>query len=255
MRCNKCRNEAVFFQAYSGRHLCNRHLVADIEARVKRSIRSHRWMRPGDHIAVVVSGDRRSAALLSFLKKLTADRRDIRLSAVPVDGNDAGTGGTSFAAKVIALHGIPIIQMPLTGTSGIEYSNVTKIALAITLDDVAQVVLGQFLFGNAGRIVYSPPSLWGTIPVICPFIAIPSDELDLYGKNKETGIEPVGGTLRRDTRPREVESLLEDYARRHPATKFALLHLAEQLSGGDAFSTLIADAAGPLTDENHTSLQ
>ena len=87
MRCDKCRNEAVLFQAYSGRHLCGRHLVADIEARAKRSIRSHRWMSPGDHIAVVVSGDRKSAALLFFLKKLTAGRRDIRLSAVPACGD------------------------------------------------------------------------------------------------------------------------------------------------------------------------
>ena len=90
MQCDKCRNEAVFFQSYSGRHLCGRHLALDIETRAKRSIRSHRWMSPGDHIAVVVSGDRKSAALLYFLKKLTADRRDIRLSAVPACGEDAG---------------------------------------------------------------------------------------------------------------------------------------------------------------------
>ena len=88
MQCDKCRNEAVLFQPSSGRHLCGRHLAADIEVRAKRSIRSHHWMKTGDHIAVISTGDKKSAALLIFLKKLIAGRRDIRLSAIPT-GKDA----------------------------------------------------------------------------------------------------------------------------------------------------------------------
>ena len=79
MLCDKCRNEAALFQPSSGRHLCGRHLAADIEARAKRAIRSHHWMKTGDHIAVIRTGDRKSAALLIFLKRLIAGRRDIRL--------------------------------------------------------------------------------------------------------------------------------------------------------------------------------
>jgi tRNA(Ile)-lysidine synthase TilS/MesJ len=242
MQCNKCRNGAVFFQSYSGRHLCGRHFALDIETRAKRSIRSHCWIRAGDHIAVVISGDRRSAALLCFLQKLIAGRRDIRLSAVPACGEDTGTAGWSAAVKVAESLRIPCIEMPLPRGSGTAAEEkVTKIALALSLDDIAQGVLAQFLFGNTGRLVHPSSARSGQLPVICPFIAVPSDELDLYWEIGGTGIDLPPGTPARDTIPQETGAILEDYARRHPATKYALLHLGEQLSKGNA-------AALPFTD-------
>jgi len=50
--------------------------------KAKHEIRRHRWITPGDHIAVALSGDKSSAALLYFLKKLTSNRRDISISAI-----------------------------------------------------------------------------------------------------------------------------------------------------------------------------
>jgi hypothetical protein len=244
MQCDKCRNDAVFFQSYSGRHLCDRHLALDIETRAKRSIRLHHWMRPGDHIAVVVSGDRHSAALLCFLKVLTADRRDIRLSAVPAGGENTGTRGGSFAAEVAESLRIPCIGMPPPNCSGtLAPGGVTKIALAISLDDMAQGVLEQFLFGSVGRLMHSPPDT-GRIPVIYPFIAVPAEELDMYWRIRGTGMElppgrPGGSALARETRAQ-----FEDYYRRHPATKYALLHIAEALSG-DGVTAMLAAGTGP----------
>jgi tRNA(Ile)-lysidine synthase TilS/MesJ len=243
MRCTRCNNEAVFFQSYSGRHLCGRHLALDIEARAKRSIRSHHWMSPHDHIAVVVSGDLKSAALSCFLKKLVADRRDIRLSVLPSCGKGPGDGARSAALKIAELLGIPCIEMPLFSRLGEPgCSGVTKIALAVSLDDVAQGVLGQFLFGSAERLFSPPQPDQDLIPVICPFITIPSDELDIYGEYWDTGISPPSGTSSADTLRQETENLLEEFSRRHPATKYALLHLAEELSSGNVAG--IAAAAG-----------
>lgn len=234
MRCDKCRNEAVFFQAYSGRHLCSRHLVSDIEARAKRSIRSHRWMRPGDHIAVVVSGDRKSAALLSFLKKLTAGRRDVRLSAVPVCEEDNRAGNNSAAMRVAVSLQIRCIKMPAPGDSGtVPYADITKIAVAVSLDDIAQSVLGQFLFGNADRLVHPPLSEWSRIPVICPFVTVPSEELDRYWESEGTGTGCLSTTSCHDTVLQETRAMLEDFSLRHPATGYALLHIAEDLSSGN----------------------
>jgi tRNA(Ile)-lysidine synthase TilS/MesJ len=250
MRCDKCRDEAVFFQPYSGRHLCGRHLALDIETRAKHSIRSHRWMSPGDHIAVLVSGDRKTAALLSFLKKLTADRRDIRLSAVPACGADKRMSSRSAAIMVAESLRIPCIEMPLSGGAATAaQEKVIKIALAISLDDIAQGVLGQFLFGNAGRLMHPSSAGSSPLPVICPFIAVPSDELDLYWEIGGTGIDLPPGISPRDTIPQETRAILEDYSRFHPATKYAILHLAEQLSSGDAAATAIAGAIGPGTGE------
>ena len=97
MQCDACRREAEVFQPYSGKHLCPVHFFKDFEAKAKRAIRSHGWLRPGDHIAVVLPGDAAGAALLVFLANLTENRRDIRLSAITIDpgmsgwlGNGAG---------------------------------------------------------------------------------------------------------------------------------------------------------------------
>jgi tRNA(Ile)-lysidine synthase TilS/MesJ len=245
MRCDKCGNGAVFFQAYSGRHLCNRHLALDIEVRAKRSIRSHRWIRPGDHIAVIVSGDRKSAALLKFLKNLTADRRDVRLSAIIAGGEHEGTSGRSSAAEVIASLGIPPVELPLQeGSGAAACGDVTKIAVAVSLDDIAQGVLGQFLFGNADRLVHPPPAEWNRIPVICPFIAVPSEELARYGEIGGTGIARVPMTSCHDILLQETRAILEDFSRRHPATRYALLHIAEDLSSGNV-AALGGAVAGP----------
>jgi hypothetical protein len=51
---------------------------------------------------------------------------------------------------------------------------------------------------------------------------------------------------------REAGTLLEDYYRRHPATKYALLHLAEQLSNDHA-ALVAAGSALPKTWEDHHS--
>ena len=85
MQCTVCRREAIIFQPYSGKHLCPVHFIKDVEAKAKRTIRMHRWLHPKDHIAVALSGDSVSAALLFFLSKLTGNRRDIRLSAITID--------------------------------------------------------------------------------------------------------------------------------------------------------------------------
>jgi hypothetical protein len=250
MRCDKCRNEAVFFQSYSGRHLCSCHLALDIETRAKRSIRAHRWMRAGDHIAVVVSGDRKSAALLFFLQKLIAARRDIQLSAVPSRGEDTGTDGRLAAVKVAESLRIPRIEMPLAGRAGtIAQEKITKIALAISLDDIAKGVLGQFLFGNAGRLVHPSSARNSQLPVICPFIAVPSDELDLYWDCHDIGIDLVRGTPPRNNLQKDITALLEEFSHHHPATKFALMHLWEQLSNGNMAAFLFTDRDGTGSGE------
>ena len=82
MKCSKCLQDAIIFQPYSGLHLCGQHIIADVEAKAKKVIRAHGWLKSGDHIAVFLSGDQSSSALLYFLKKLTAQRHDIRITAI-----------------------------------------------------------------------------------------------------------------------------------------------------------------------------
>jgi hypothetical protein len=245
MQCDKCRNEAILFQPSSGRNLCGRHLAADIEVRAKRAIRSHRWMKSGDHIAVIQTGDRKSAALLFFLKKLIAGRRDIRLSAIPA-GNDATDGCCPSAEPEVAGFS-RILPAGITEPGGHEttaHKRPSKIAMAVTLDDIASEVLARFLFGNAENFIHPPQAAAGGITAICPFIAIPSEELDRYLDGQEPGTGPASCPPPLDPLSLEVETLFRDYHRRHPATRFALLNLAEELSSGDIAGVAAATGRG-----------
>jgi tRNA(Ile)-lysidine synthase TilS/MesJ len=231
MQCNTCRNEAIFFQPVSGRHLCGRHLVSDIEARAKRSIRSHHWINTGDHIAVVLTGDKKSAALLRFFQKLVAGRRDIRLSALPAGSEGTGRNGPEAARRVAESLGVSCTG-PRPGSRDGDFGGerITRLARAFTLDDIAQVVLVQFLAGDAGELIH--PLLAGSsgVPLICPFIAVPSEEADIYWDLEGTGIDLAPSTPATDPLSRDVEALFRSYWQRHPATGHALLNLAEDLS-------------------------
>lgn len=240
MQCDKCRNEAVLFQPSSGRNLCGRHLAADIEVRAKRAIRSHRWMKTGDHIAVIRTGDRKSAALLIFLKKLIAGRRDIRIITLKAGRDETDECCPSAVPEFAGFSGI---QEP-GGHGTTSADRPTKIALAVTLDDIASEVLVRFLFGNAENLIHPPQAPEGGIAVICPFIAIPSEDLDRYLDYQETGIGPAPCPPPQGPLFREVETLFRDFYHRHPATRFALLNLAEELSGGDIAEVAAATGRG-----------
>ena len=110
MQCDKCRGTAVLFQEYSGKHLCRQHFVADVEAKAKHEIRRHRGIIPGDHIAVALSGDNCSTAVLCFLKKLTLNRRDIRISAITVDEGIAGYRNPENAIRIGKIAGHPLYR-------------------------------------------------------------------------------------------------------------------------------------------------
>ena len=234
MLCDKCRNEAVLSQPSSGRNLCGRHLAADIEVRAKRAIRSHSWIKTGDHIAVIRTGDRKSAALLIFLKKLIAGRKDIRLSAIPAGKDAKDRCWPSAVPGVAGLFSIPPAGIPEPGDhETAAHERPSKIALAVTLDDIASEVLARVLIGNVEYLIHPPQAAAGGIAVICPFIAIPSEELERYPDCQETGTGPAPCLPRQDPLTREVETLFRDYHSRHPATRFSLLNLAEELSSGN----------------------
>ena len=263
MQCDACRNEAVISQQYSGRRMCRRHFVADLEAKAKRSIRAHHGLGSGDHIGVIVCGDKQSGALLYFMKKLTQDRRDIHLIVIPADGGIAGCGNRSSAEQIAAILGLPGIpsisedsgDIPGEGTGRSNDTDtslhdllhegngpaarITKIAVAFTLEDIARGVLVRFLRGNLDTLVHPSSSAQRLIPVICPFGPIPSAELELYWDSLGTGLNHLPCTQVRDTFTDRVAELLDEYNTHHPATHHALLHIGEQLTDGKVASLVV----------------
>jgi uncharacterized protein (TIGR00269 family) len=261
MLCDKCRRNAVLFQEYSGQHLCEHHFEADVEAKVKHEIRRHHWMTRGDHIAVALSGDQISSALLYFLKKLTSDRRDIQISAISIDEGIAGYRDPAYAKRVADLldtncikgsfqesFGTTVDEISRTKSTTLSCTycrvlrnfllnriamehGVTKLAFGYTLDEVAVAVLKNVLQGNPEMPVNSERAARGKIPRIRPFISVPHKEVALYADLHDIGCDQFRCPYNTKPFEEDTQAMLNTFTIRHPATKYALLSLERNLAG------------------------
>jgi len=278
MQCNKCRRTAIFFQEYSGLHLCEQHFEADVEAKAKHEIRKHRWMIPGDHIAVALSGDQNSSALLYFLKKLISNRRDIRLSAITLDEGIAGYHNPVSAMRIAQLldtecimgsfqEDLGITVEEIAHTKGTSLAcmycrilrnfllnriarehGITKLAIGYTLDDGAIMVLKNILQGNPGILVSSERNVRGKIPRIEPFLSIPRNEVALYADLHMKGYDHSRCPFNNKPFEKDVQDMLNEFTIRHPATKYALLNLKKNLCACVADSVSSCEQCGEPTD-------
>lgn len=114
--CSRCSSDAVVFQAYSGQHLCGKHLASSIRKRTSRELRSQLDL-PKDatredgspfRILVAISGGKDSAVLLSMMSDIIGKRRDVELVAGCVDEGIDGYRGPSmkFARKLAESLGV-----------------------------------------------------------------------------------------------------------------------------------------------------
>jgi uncharacterized protein (TIGR00269 family) len=241
--------------------LCREHFIADLEAKAKREIRLHRGIRGGDRIAVALSGDAPGSALLFFLKKLTAQRRDVKVFAIIIDEGIASYRNPGQVVQVAESMGADIIPgsfreaysitmdeiMQRVGAE-VAYRNyrvlrrqllariaqengATCLASAITLDDRAQAVLCDMLTGNVETLIVPRQHYQGALKDIYPFMQVPEQEVRLYAELNaipcvKTSPYPFTGSEKRA----DINRMLEAYDRNHPATRFALGNLGEQLA-------------------------
>jgi tRNA(Ile)-lysidine synthase TilS/MesJ len=258
MRCDRCGRDAIVLQRYSGLRLCGDHLRAALEARARGTLRARGWIRPGDRIAVALSGGRSSCSLLRFLSAQFGMRRDLSLVAVTVDEGcpardmgrirdmagrmGVGWAGTSFAEEFGDAPG----GIPASGDACLSPSSsarlldralgslaarvgATKLALGTNLDDAARAVFLKVLRGEGSGLVTAARPPEGGISRITPFLRISDEELALYARLNL--LDPVPAQSPRDLDPMEREAmrLLEEYAHRHPSALFSLVNLGEAL--------------------------
>jgi len=255
MQCAACRRDAVVFQPYSGKYLCPVHFTKDFEAKAKRAIRKNRWLLPGDHTAVVLTGDAAQAALLVFLHKLIKDRRDVRLSAIVIDEGTAGCarqaaercGVGIFSGSFAERYGTTreqIVRDEGAAAAGqtcrvladdlaaeiAAKNGITRLAAATTVDDRAIRFFSDLLGGTVEKTLFAPETAGLLkIPVIRPFADIPKTEVDRYAELVGAGTGNAG-TFGRGGEADEGAALAA-YDNHHPATKFALANLARTLVG------------------------
>jgi tRNA(Ile)-lysidine synthase TilS/MesJ len=259
MQCSKCQRDAIVFQPYSGLHLCGQHLTADVEAKAKKQIRAQGGLKPGDHIAILLSQDPNSRALLYFLKHLTAQRRDIRITAIAIQDGTGTLIDISRAKRFAECLDTEflIVSLPEESDNRAECSEenrdmaslpvsrishsfrldrfahlhgITKIAWGLCLDAAAAVVLGFIIRGDGESLVRGN-SYQDLLPRICPFISVTAGEISLYaafcGCGDEQTIHPEQG----DELQKDMITMLDNYTNNHPATKYALLNMGENLGG------------------------
>ena len=280
MQCSKCRREAVIFQRYSGLHLCERHFLASVEARTKRTIRQHGWVKSGDRIGIALSGGKDSAALMHFFATTFGDRRDLDFLAITIDEGIAGYRDVSQAAEIARRYGIPSTTASFVAEYATTIDDIvsrrgdrqscswcgvlrrrllnrvareagcTKVAFGFTLDDEAQSVLMNVLRGDADRLTMSPKPAEGMVPRIRPFEGVPEREVALYS-HLTVGLLPDKGCPYSHNALRgDVRRLLDDYSWLHPSTKYALLGLRDDLAGcgeGTTMTTTICSECGEPT--------
>jgi uncharacterized protein (TIGR00269 family) len=267
MQCNKCRREAVIFQEYSGLHLCKQHFEDDFERKAKHEIRRHRWLVSGDHIAVALSGDANSCALLFFLKKLTSSRNDIQISAFSIDEGIRGYHDAGIAERTAGLSGMECIRVSFPERLGITVDEivhrkgitqactycrvirnyllhrtavehgVTKIASGDDLDDMAASVMKTILQGNCAIPFNTDQTGTGKVLTIFPFIAIPKKEVALYAAFHAREYDISGCPYMNKTFEKDVREMLDEFTIRHPATKYAIMNLKKNINASCAMKT------------------
>ena len=91
--CSRCKSPAIVHQAYSGQHLCAKHLHASIRKRTSKELRRQlKLPRDARHddgspyvILVAVSGGKDSAVLLTMVNDIIGKRRDVEIISGCVD--------------------------------------------------------------------------------------------------------------------------------------------------------------------------
>ena len=255
--CDKCRDRAVIYQRYSGKHLCARHFEEDVHRKVKQVLRKYRIFGGPSKIAVAVSGGKDSISLLYILKSLFSYRKDLELVAVAIDEGIAGyrsdtidvaravaerlevdleirsfdeTFGitTDYAASLGAEQGpctfCGVLRKNLLNRTARELG-ADALATGHNLDDESQTVLLNYLRGDLDRLYRLRPrkALEGLVPRIKPLRRVPEREVALYAVIHDlplgTAACPhISGAIRR-----EVKDMLNDFEYKHPGTKYSIM--------------------------------
>ena len=261
MQCSKCRNVAVVFQEYSGQHLCRHHFDADVEAKAKHEIRRKHWINPGDHIAVALSGDAVSSALLYFLKKLVSNRRDIRISAIVLDEGILGFHRLECARQIAEQLGTEyrigsfreqfgktlddiirtqdrtnsctccrLLRNFLLNQIAVGHG-ITKLAYGDTLDQGAVSVLKNILQGYPEILMNREKGDGQGVLMIRPFLSVPRNEVIVYAGLHVKGYDQSHCPYSDSPFDRDTRTMLDEFTVRHPATKYALMSLEKNLAG------------------------
>jgi uncharacterized protein (TIGR00269 family) len=85
MSCKICEEKPVIKLTNLDRALCKDCFIDYFEKKVKRTISEYQLIDKNDNIVVACSGGKDSTSLLYLIKQITAERRDVKITALAID--------------------------------------------------------------------------------------------------------------------------------------------------------------------------
>jgi len=263
MKCSYCSREAVYYQRYSGKHLCRKHFTAFFERKVRATVKKYKMIESGDRIAIALSGGKDSVTLTKVLLELYGGRRDLEFLAITIDeGIEGYREKTLKVAKEITKEGqiehyiarfednfgakldeivkvgekLPcsycgVFRKYLLNKSARELS-ATKLATAHNLDDESQTILMNFINADIDRLARLIPQRdqEGLVRRVKPFMELYEKEVVTYGFLK-------GYPLVFDECPYSyfpvrafVRDFIYELENKYPGRKISILRSFEKLS-------------------------
>jgi uncharacterized protein (TIGR00269 family) len=242
--CELCGEDAVFLDRVRGCHLCGDHFLQDVEGRVRHTLRGYRLIRPGERIAVALSGGKDSTVLLHLLRKILPPSGGITLAAITVDEGISGYRDATLAVardmaarlgvehRIVSFGDLAGSTLDAMVAAGGEHPcslcgvhrrkalretatgmGVTAVATGHNLNDEAQTVVMNCLRGDLSGFTRSPVGEPGEggLRRIKPLFRIPEKEVALYGMIagifRELPECPYAGTALRSEVRRMVDRL------------------------------------------------
>jgi uncharacterized protein (TIGR00269 family) len=184
MKC-KCGSEVYYIRKYEGVKLCKKCFIRSIEKKVKRVIRQNRLLESKDKVCIALSGGKDSVSCLYILSKIIKKRGDMEIFAIAID---EGLGeyrektiekakevckmlevdlkifsfknefGKSLAEivkenkKINACTYCGVLRRYLINKKARELG-ATKVAFGFNLNDEAESVFLNFVFGNLDKFL------------------------------------------------------------------------------------------------------
>lgn len=246
MRCNKCKEQAI----YENPALCKKHFIVHFEINVKNTISKFKLLNKKDRICVAASGGKDSVALLYLLKKLGYD-----IKALALDEGIKGYRDKSleFLKKFCKENKIKLRiysyekevgktidvlskkYKPACNVCGTfrrylldkHAKGYDKIATGHNLDDEAQAVLMNILNAQTNIFARQGPitkKIKGFIQKVKPFYFIKEKEVMIYAFLLGLNVDFEECPYSPDSFRAHVRDLLNEYEVKRPGTKLNVVN-------------------------------
>ncbi|OKY79037.1 MAG: tRNA(Ile)-lysidine synthase TilS/MesJ [Candidatus Methanohalarchaeum thermophilum] len=265
-KCDKCSEDSIIYQSYSGLHLCKKHFIESVESKVMKYIRKHIDIGNEEKLCVALSGGKDSCVLLYLIDKIFGEWPNLDIISITIDEGIENYRDEAIEYSKSLCEFLDIKQYIYSFKEEIGYSldeisdvvgkertcrycgilrrwllnkktkkkNVDKLAVGHNLDDESQSALMNFLSGEnfrLNRVAAGPSKKDGFIPRIKPLREVPEKEIGLYAKVKEEVSSHFDECPYSDWALRgDVRDMLNWYEEKHPGTKYSVLRGVDRIS-------------------------